>query len=180
ARTRPRGGRGGVVRPGPGHLGAAASDVLADPQSDHPQPPGLRLRQPVPLGGLLPRRRPAESRDRRTRRRAAIAAAADRHADHPGVGVLPGRGGPPARHGKARPDQLRGYRPVAGRWWRRRRRPAGYAAYPVALSTTIRTTTRTAPGRSSPGSLPSYFQDSWVSRRRPTSGVIDTRPRSST
>jgi len=36
----------------------------------------------------------------------------------------------------------------------------GYAEYPVAFSTTIRTTTRTAPGRSSPGSLPSYFQDS--------------------
>ena len=55
-----------------------------------------------------------------------------------------------------------------------------HAAYPVALSTVIRTTTRTAPGRSSPGSLPSYFQDSSVSNRRPTSGVIDTRPRSST
>ena len=55
-----------------------------------------------------------------------------------------------------------------------------YAAYPVALSTTIRTTTRTAPGRSSPGSLPSYFHDSRVSTLRPTSGVIDTRPRNST
>ena len=55
-------------------------------------------------------------------------------------------------------------------------RPRG----PVALSTTRRTTTRTAPGRSGSGSRPSYFHDSWVSKRRPTSGVIDTRPRSST
>jgi len=29
-------------------------EVLADPQSDHPQPPGPRLRPPVPLGDLLP------------------------------------------------------------------------------------------------------------------------------
>ena len=55
----------------------------------------------------------------------------------------------------------------------------GYTARPVILSTGIRTTTRTAPGRSAAGSLPSYFQDSCVSTRRPTSGVIDTRPRSS-
>ena len=54
------------------------------------------------------------------------------------------------------------------------------AARPVAFSTTRRTTTRTAPGRSSPGSRPSYFQESWVSNRRPSSGVIETRPRSST
>ena len=56
----------------------------------------------------------------------------------------------------------------------------GHAAYPVAFSTTIRTTTRTAPGRSSPGSLASYFQDSRVSTCRPMSGVIDTWPRNST
>ncbi len=59
-------------------------------------------------------------------------------------------------------------------------RDRAQAAYPVAFSTTIRTTTRTAPGRSSPGSLPSYFHDSSVSTRRPTSGVMDTRPRNST
>jgi hypothetical protein len=35
----------------------------------------------------------------------------------------------------------------------------GYAAYPAALFTAIRTTTRTAPGASSPGSLP-YFRAS--------------------
>jgi len=49
-----------------------------------------------------------------------------------------------------------------------------YAPYPVALSTSIRATTRTAPGRSAPGSLPSYFQDSSVSTRLPTSCVIVT------
>ena len=47
-------------------------------------------------------------------------------------------------------------------------------------STVRRTMTRTAPGRSSPGSRPSYFQESSVSNRRPSSGVIETRPRSST
>src|SRR5215469_17263118 len=57
---------------------------------------------------------------------------------------------------------------------------ADYAAYPVTFSTTILMTTRTAPGRSGPGSLPSYFQESRVSSCRPTSGLIDTRPRSST
>ena len=60
------------------------------------------------------------------------------------------------------------------------REDRSHAAYPVAFSTTMRTTTRTAPGRSSPGSRPSYFHDSSVSTRRPASGVIDTRPRSST
>lgn len=58
--------------------------------------------------------------------------------------------------------------------------PRYFAAYPVALSGTIRTTTRTAPGRSSPGSRPSYFHDNRVSSWRPGSGVMDTRPRSST
>ena len=56
----------------------------------------------------------------------------------------------------------------------------GQRPWQVVFSTAIRTTTRTAPGRSSPGSLPSYFRDSRVSSCRPTSGVIDTRPRSST
>jgi hypothetical protein len=37
---------------------------------------------------------------------------------------------------------------------------AAAAPGPAALCTSTRTTTRTAPGRSSPGSLPSYFQDS--------------------
>jgi len=32
----------------------ADGQVLADSQSHHPQPPGLGLRQPVPLGDLLP------------------------------------------------------------------------------------------------------------------------------
>src|SRR5260370_29286862 len=54
------------------------------------------------------------------------------------------------------------------------------AARPVAFSTVILTTTRTAPGRSGSGSLPSYFQDSCVSTLRPMSGDIDTGPRSST
>jgi hypothetical protein len=57
---------------------------------------------------------------------------------------------------------------------------ASYAAYPAVFSTVMRTTTRTAPGRSSSGSLPSYFQESWVSTRRRVSGAIDTRPRNST
>ena len=56
----------------------------------------------------------------------------------------------------------------------------GQRPWQVVFSTAIRTTTRTAPGRSSPGSLPSYFRDSRVSSCRPTSGVTDTRPRSST
>ena len=47
------------------------------------------------------------TRDRVTRRRAVIAAAADRHADHPGVGVLPGRGIPPALPREAWPRDLR-------------------------------------------------------------------------
>src|ERR1022692_953290 len=51
---RPRRGGRGLVRPGPGQLRGVASGVLADPQSGHPQPPGLRFRQPVPLGDLLP------------------------------------------------------------------------------------------------------------------------------
>ena len=117
---RPRRGGRGLVRPGPSQLRAAAPDILADPQSDHPQPPGLRFRQPVPLGDLLPWRWPARSRDRITRRKAAIGTAADRHADHPCVCVLPGRGVPPALLRETWPGQLRGHHPVArARGWPR-------------------------------------------------------------
>ena len=42
------------VDPAQAQLRGPAPGVLADPQSDHPQPPGLRLRQSVPLGDLLP------------------------------------------------------------------------------------------------------------------------------
>ncbi len=77
-----------------------------------PQPPGLRFRQPVPLGDLLPWRWPARSRDRITRRRAAIGKAADRHADHRCVCILPGRGVSPALPRETWPGQLRGHHPV--------------------------------------------------------------------
>ena len=40
--------------------------------------------------------------------------AADRHADHPCVRVLPGRGVPPALPRETWPDQLRGHHPVIG------------------------------------------------------------------
>lgn len=57
---------------------------------------------------------------------------------------------------------------------------AGQAARPVARCTSSRTTSRTAPGWSGSLSRPSYFQDSWLSNCAPTSGVIETWPRSST
>ena len=56
---RPRRGGRSLVRPGQGRLRPAAGDVLADPQSGHPQPPGLGFRQPVPVGDFLSRRWPA-------------------------------------------------------------------------------------------------------------------------
>ncbi len=111
---RPRRGRGGVVRPGAGQLRPAARDVLADSQSDHPQPPGPGLRQPVPVGDLLPRSGSGGARDRVTRHRAAITATADRHGNHSGVSLLPGRGIPPALSGEARPGELRRHHRQSG------------------------------------------------------------------
>jgi hypothetical protein len=71
-----------------------------------------------PLTGRISRaacrRRGPRSRDRITRRRAAIAQAADRHADHPGVRVLPGREIPPALPRKAWPPRPRSRHPVNG------------------------------------------------------------------
>ena len=55
---RPRRGRPGHLRPDPGDLRAPARGVLAPPRPDHPEPPGSRPRDPVPLGRLRPQRGP--------------------------------------------------------------------------------------------------------------------------
>ena len=48
--------------------GELLEHVLVDPRPDDPQPAGLGLRQPVPLGDLLPRRRAGAAGDRLPRR----------------------------------------------------------------------------------------------------------------
>ena len=67
--------------PDGGQLRRAARCVLVDPRSHQPQPAGMGLRQPVPLGDLLRRRRPAAAGDRLSRRAADQPVQADRDRD---------------------------------------------------------------------------------------------------
>jgi hypothetical protein len=106
----------------------------------------MRCPRISPLTGRISRaacrRRGPRSRDRITRRRAAIAQAADRHADHPGVRVLPGREIPPALPRKAWPPRPRSHHPVNG--------PPGRPRRSAYQSCARATTAPTVSGRSQP------------------------------
>ena len=72
-----------------------------------PQPAGLGLRQSVPLGDLLPRRRAGAAGDRLARRASGRPEPADRDPDRPRLDVLRRRGLPPALLREARRRGLR-------------------------------------------------------------------------
>ena len=117
-RTGPRRGRPGRVRPRQGLLRPARRDLLEHPRPHPAQPPGPRLRLPVPHRHLLPRRRAAARRRRHPRRppgRQPLRRPPRRHPDRARRRLLAGRGLPPAIPRKTRPRLLPRLPPVAAR-----------------------------------------------------------------
>ena len=106
----PRPWRSGLTRDR--QLRRAAEPVLVDPRPDHAQPAGLGLRQSVPVGDLLPRRRAGDAGDRLARPAPGWLVAADRDRDRPGGPVLRRRGLPPALLREARRRGLRDHAPL--------------------------------------------------------------------